>query len=188
MTKSTEPEITEIKTYRKELVIGAGVIVGVIAIIVAIVLVLHGSQTKIDYQPVAACDLFTQTEAQELLGAQAFNSNSDAPVLTGNTATSRCGYTDGNPSTDKMVVAAIIVRSGVNDSGVAQNKTEFTNGKPTNGVDDVKGLGDNAYFNQSLGQLNVLDGKKWIIFSYGLGSTPDANTLDDTVKLAHTVL
>jgi len=191
MTENIEPkntENTERASYRRELIIGAGVIIAVIAIIAAIVFFVHNSQPKIDYQPVAACDVFTQDEARVLLGEQAFNSNSDAPVVSKDVAVSRCGYTDGNPDTNKMVVAAIIVRSGVNDNGVQQNKDEFTNGKPTNGVEVVNDLGDGAYFNQALGQLNVLDGKKWIVFSYGLGSSPEANTLEDTVKFARAVI
>jgi hypothetical protein len=191
MTENSEPENTDntkSAASRKELIIGASVVVGIIAIIVAIVFAVQNSQPKIDYLPVAACDLFTQAEARELLGEQAFNSNSDKAVISGDTATSKCGYTDGNPDTNKMVVAAIIVRSGVNDKGVQQNKDQFSKGKPLNGVEDVSDLGDAAYYNQVLGQLNVLKGKNWIIFSYGLGSSPEANNLNDAVKIARKVI
>ena len=91
--------------------------------------------------------------------------------------------------TDQMMVAAIIVRSGVNDDGVEQNKAQFAAGKPKKaGIESVKGVGDEAYYNSELGQLNVLRGRDWLILSYGLGSDPLANTLDDAKKLAHAVL
>jgi hypothetical protein len=87
-----------------------------------------------------------------------------------------------------MIVAAMTVRSGINDKGVEQNKTEFSVGRPHKNIEIVKDLGDNAYFNQTLGQLNILDGRKWIILSYGVGSAPEANTVDKAVELAHKII
>lgn len=192
MTENTEPKDTEIETqttsYKKELIIGASVVVAILAIAAVVALFIYDSTPKVDYQPAVACEAFSGAEAQELLGSAAFNSNSNDPVLSGDTATSRCGYTDGNSDTQKMLVAAVIVRSGINDKGVAQNKTEFAKGTPTQTVEIVKDLGDSAYFNQINGQLNVLKGRDWFIVSNGLGAAPEANTVQDAVKLAEKVL
>jgi len=188
MTENTQPEATEPTSYKKELIIGTIVVVAVIGIIAAIWLQIYNSTPKIDYQPTAACSTFTDAEAQELLGKSAFNTTSDNPIQSVNTATSRCGYADGNSDTEKIIVAAIIMRSGLNDKGVEQNKTEFAKGTPTQGFEVVKDLGDSAYFNQSNGQLNVLDGRNWFIFSYGIGSTPETNSVEDAVKFAQKVL
>ncbi|HMI09649.1 MAG TPA: hypothetical protein VK497_04635 [Candidatus Saccharimonadales bacterium] len=179
---------TYITTHRKKLAIGAAVILGIIVLITAIVLFVRNSTPKIVYQPANACGLITLTEAKELLGNNTLNSNANNPVVSGNTAASRCGYTDGNPDTNNMIVAAIIVRSGVNDKGVQQNKTDFEAGKPSKNIETVKNLGDSAYFNQKLGQLNILDGREWIILSYGVGSAPEANTVDKAIELARKVL
>ena len=192
MTENTEPteiiEPTEIETptpsYKKELIIGAAVVVAVLAIIAAIALVIYNSTPKVDYEPTAACSTLTTAEARELLGDNAFNANTNEPIISGNTATSRCGYTDGNANTQDLIVAAVIVRSGINDNGVEQNKIEFANGTPTQGVEIVTGLGDSAYFNQVNGQLNVLKGRNWFILSNGLGTAPEANTLEDVTALA----
>ena len=188
MTNETQSDQAENTFRKKELIIGIGVVLGVIALIAAIVLVFQNNTPKIDFPPTVACNIFTEQKAKKLLGEQAFNSNSGDPIISGNSATSKCGYTDGNSDTTKVVVAAINLRAGINAKGVGQNQSEFNNGKPRNGVEDVNNLGDAAYYNQVLGQLNVLDGNNWIIFSYGLGSAPESNTLGDATKFARLIL
>jgi hypothetical protein len=176
-----------ILTYKKQIAITGTTLVIIAAIVAVIIIVIQNSATKIVYQPVNACDLLTPKKARELLGNASIHSGVQTPVVSGDTATSRCGYTDGNPDVNSMVVAAIVVRSGVNDEGTQKNETEFDTGRPEN-VDDVKQLGDNAYFNKNNGQLNVLKDHDWIIFSYGVGASPSMNTMEDAIKLADKVL
>ena len=188
-SKKTQPAETDLVTHKKEIIIGAIVATVIIAAVIGIVILVRNSGTpKIVYQPAKACELLTLAEAQELLGDKTLSTSATTPVQAVNTATSKCGYTDGNPDVNNAIVAAIVVRSGINDAGVRQNKTDFVNGKPIKNVETVKDLGDNAYFNEELGQLNVLSGNNWIILSYGLGSTPEANTLDEEVALARKVI
>jgi hypothetical protein len=179
---------TYIMSHKKELAIGASVVLGAVVLITVITLFARNGAPKVVYQPANACDLLTLPEAQGLLGNKTIASNIENPVLSGNTATSKCGYTDGNPDTNSMVVAAIMVRSGVNDDGVLQNQTEFAASRPDDHVETVNDLGDSAYFDQKLGQLNVLDGHEWIIISYGVGSAPATNNVDDAVGLAYKVV
>lgn len=188
MNDENIPEEKYIVTHKKELIIGVAISVGVIATIIAMVLSIAASTPKVVYQPTKACDLLTIEESKDLLGEKTLQSGEKTPAQSGNTASSQCGYTDGNPDTDSMLVAAVVVRSGVNDKGVEQNKTEFTAGKPDQGVEDVKGVGDQAYYNQKLGQLNILDGRNWIILSYGPGASPEENTLDNSLKMAQKVI
>lgn len=184
MDEPTEtPENNKKATY-----IGAAVFGIAALLIVAAAYFIYNSTPKIVYQPANACDLLSIDEARELLGGNALKSSEKKPVQNENTATSTCGYANGDANTESMVVAAVMVRSGLNDKGVQQNKTEFAAGKPDKNVKDVKGLGDSAYFNEKLGQLNILDGRRWIILSDGVGSAPQANTLEDAVKLAKKVL
>ncbi len=152
-----------------------------------IILLVRDSMPKVVYQPVNACTILSPEKAKQLLGERTVNSTSKAPVLSGNTAISNCGYTDGNPDTENMTVIAAIVRSGVNDKGVAQNTTEFKAGMPAVNATRLNNIGDAAYFNESLGQLNVLHGRQWIILSYGPGAAPQFNTVDDALTLAHTL-
>lgn len=87
-----------------------------------------------------------------------------------------------------IAVTAIIVRSGVNDKGIEQNKREFTAGKPTQSVEPIKGLGDDAYFNQKNDQQNILNDRDWMIASYGVGSVPEANTVEKAIELANMIV
>ncbi len=183
-----EETVTGPASSRKELIIGGIVIIVAMVIIGAIAIFIHNTTTKIDYQPAIACELFTLDEAKELMGANSIGSGVTEPTLSGNLSTSKCGYTDGNVDTANLVVAAIIVRSGVNDKGVTQNKEEFESGRPLDNVQLVNGVGDSAYFNEANGQLNILDGYNWVIVSYGPGSDPVANTLEDSVELAKKVI
>lgn len=176
-----------ITSHKKQFVIGAWVALAVVVFATTTLLFLY-NMPKDMQQSVKACDLFTTTEAQDLLGDKVISVDSKAPVISDDTATSKCSYTDNNPDKNKMMLAAIAVRSGLNAKGIEVNKADFTASRPSENIEPIKGLGDSAYFNKELGQLNILDGRQWIKLSYGAGETPQSNTLDDAIKLAHIVL
>lgn len=160
-----------------------------IAIVIAGLLAglfIYNNPKVITYQPTNACDLLTRTKAQQVLGEKVLHVGTHRPALSGDISDSKCSYTDD--SLDAMKVAAVAVRSGVNDDGVAQNKAEFMTRVPTENHETVKGLGQAAYFNYTLGQLNILDGRRWIIVSYGIGDNPQGNSLEQTVELARSLL
>ncbi len=177
------------KTYvseRSDLFVGIGVVAGLLAIVGVVVLVNELSGPQIVYQPVKACDVFTPAEAQSLLGEKINNTEKNNPQISGNFAVSKCGYSDLN--SQAMRVAAVTIRTGINDEGVAKNKADFATAQATNSNEDVASLGDSAFFNAIAGQLNVLKAGNWYIFSYGVGDSPEQNTLDDALLLARKVL
>lgn len=176
---------TYIVSHKKEFIIGLSVL-AFVALLIA--LFIYNSTPQVKYQPASACKLFTPSEAQDLLGDKIIDVGNDSPIISGNIATSKCSYTDSNPTEDSMLVAAVAVRSGINDKGVLQNKSEFATNRSSATVTLVNNIGDSAFFNPDLGQLNILDGRNWIIISNGVGSTPEANTLDSALKLAHKVV
>lgn len=184
--------IVTVKSYitdhKKQIVTGAKVAAGSTGLLALVALFIYGVTPHYVYEPVKACDLLTPADALELLGDKAIGVNTKQPVVSNDTSISGCSYTDSN--TKKMLVAAIKVRSGVNDRGVQQNRKDFATARLNNKdtITNVKDLGEQAYFNPVVGQLNVLDGRKWIILSFGVGSDPQSNTIDDAVKLAHKVL
>lgn len=184
--------LTDIKTYiidhKTMFITGIAATLGAALIAILIGLFIYNNMSKIVYQPAKACELFTLKEAQEQMGAKALHSNNQPPMVKANTATSKCGYTDGNPQQGSMIVAAVIVRSGINDQGVEQNEKEFTAGWPKQHVETVKNIGDKAYFNVERGQLNVLQGRDWYIFSYGVGDSPESNTVEKSIELARRVI
>jgi len=180
------------KTYtvehKKQFSIGAGIVavVAIIGIIVAIVIYNHS--LRFAYPTVSACDLFTPNEAQSMLGEKIISVDSKEPVVSGNSATSKCSFTDTSSGTDAMIVAAVAVRAAINDTGTAENKEDFAAAKANNVTGIVTGLGENAFFNKTNGQLNILDGRQWTIISYGIGSDPASNSIDKAVELAHKIL
>ena len=168
--------------HKKVIGIVAAAIVGLALVGLIVALFIYNSQPKVKYQPTVACELFTQDEANDLMGGEAINSVNNAPQITKNLAVSRCGYTDRLAVRD-MKVAAIVVRSGINDEGVTQNKTEFANGMPQDSVEIIEDMGDAAYFNEANRQLNILDGKIWIVATFGDGGDPLSNTKEDALAL-----
>lgn len=172
----------------KEIIIGIAVILGGIGIVIAIVLLIQNSMPKIDYQPSVACNLLTKDEAAEMLGEDVLHSNPKNPTLSNDLATSKCSYTDSNPEPDNMLVAALAVRAGVTDKGVERNKAEFSVAKLAKDVEIVNDIGESAYYNPKLGQLNILQGRDWLIVSYGVGNDPQSNTLENAIKLSQRVL
>lgn len=145
-------------------------------------------KAKVVFEPTRACDLFEASAASELLGQSALKTIDTKPSIDGHVAVSQCGYTDGNSETEEAVVAALVVRSGIDSEGALQNKTEFAQGQPTENVVTLRQLGDGAYYDETKGQLNILDGKKWLLLSYGVGSDPVGNSLEDAVDMASVIL
>src|SRR5690348_14135180 len=142
MNKYIQTAKEYLTTRNKEFIIGVSVIVVGAVLIGSIAVYVYTSRPKIVYQPTKACALLSEESAKELLGSKALRSSSKDPVLaeSGNTTTSECGYTDGNSDVDNMLVAAISVRSGVNDEGVQLNKREFATNKSSREVEIVKDL------------------------------------------------
>lgn len=166
-------------------------IISVIGVVVLVGLFIYNQPKgpQIDYKPVQACDMLTPDKAMDILGDKIINTETNKPVISGNTATSRCGYTDKNINSDEMVEASIAVQSAINDKGVAQNKADFNARKETTQNKQlVTEVGDDAYFDQDSGLLNILRGKQWIMISYGVGQGPEPKPLADIVTLAHDIL
>lgn len=174
--------------HKKQFTVGTSVVVAIIIVFVGLSLYSYNTaQPKIVFEPANACDLFTLDEAKTLLGDQTIKTITNTPVQQKNLTVSNCAYSDGLADTANARVAAINIRSAINDAGIQENKTQFEAGKPT-GIQEVSGIGDTAYFNAGLGQLNILKDTTWVIVSYGAGADPTANTLEDDTQLAKLVL
>ena len=142
------------------------------------------------YEPTTACNLLTPAKAMDALGDKVIQTGDSKPSASGDIATSKCGYTDENSDKDQMIEVSVAVQSAINDKGIAQNKSDFSQHRSTlsSKAEAVKNLGDSAYYDTSTGYLNILDGKRWIMVSYGVGQKPDSKPLDDVVSLAHKIL
>jgi hypothetical protein len=154
--------------------------------IAIIVLVIQLNGPRVVYQPVKACDLLTPVKAEDLLGNKVYSADSNEPKITGNVATSKCSYTDQHAN--GMKIAAVAVRSAINDEGDAQNKTDFATKAKISSMQAVPNLGSSAFFDPATGQLHVLSGHRWLILNFGLADSPQGNSLEDDIALAHKVM
>lgn len=176
-------------TDRSDTFIGLGVVGGIVLVIVIGILINKALGPQIVYQPIKACEAFTPNEAQNLMNRdKVINTDTKDLQFTGDTATSKCAYTDQNPDNSAMLVAAVAIRSGINDKGVQQNKNDFAAARSNNNTDTVTGIGDSAYFNKTSGQLNVLKQRSWYIFSYSTADSTAAGSVDQAITLARKVL
>ena len=151
----------------------------------------HGP--KIVYQPARACDMLTPPKAIVALGDKVNNIEADKPAVSGNTATSKCAYTDASPSAAQRAEATLLVMSAINDAGIPQLKKDFTTLQTkTPHAQPVAGLGDSAYFDQDSGLLYILSGKKLVLLSYGISVSTDQNPVSkpiaDVESLAQKIL
>lgn len=167
----------------RDFLIGVTICIAVLASIGSIVAFAR-EQTRVAYQPINACEAFNPDEAKSLIKGEVINGTNTAAQLSGDTAISKCAYSDINQDMNKMLVAAVTVRSAINDEGVAQNKSEFAIASRSVDVEPVSDVSESAFYNPLRGQLNVLREKQWLILSFGVGSTPQENTLDDLKLLA----
>lgn len=168
--------------------IGIGIIMLIILVAGLFALYIHSKAPNIVYQPTKACELLKPAEAQDLLGDRVIAADTNDPKISGDIATSKCSYTDTNEDQESLIITAVAVRTGINDAGDMQNKRDFNAAKSNNKTEDVKNVGDAAYFNKTNGQLNVLRKHDWIIMSYGVGAFPQTNTIERNLQLAQKVL
>lgn len=185
MKNAIETTKTYITTHKRD-----SIIILVLTLVVAglIALFIYNNMSRIVYQPTDACDMLTPAKAQDLLGEKVISVDTKGATVSGDIAISKCSYTDSSENKDLMVVAAIAVRSGINDKGVQKNKIDFATSRANDTVEDVKNLGESAYFNPLRGQLNILDGRRWIIVSYGFGTSPEDNDINKAIELANIAL
>lgn len=161
---------------------------GGLLVVFLIALLVYGYRSHYAYRPIKSCDLLPISKAMDLLGNKVIKTDANAPVISGNTATSQCSYSDENPDQNQMRVIALAVQSAINSTGTAKMHDTFVDSETQSSNKKISGLGSDAFFVPSLGQLNVFDGHVWLKLSYGIGANPQANDLNQSVKIAKSVL
>ena len=117
-----------------------------------------------------ACAKFTLEDAKKIIGNTVESNSTVAPGVDGDDVyVSTCTYTmPASDAADAKTIqtASLLVRSPKSQTGVTSNNTPFSEAKPAN-AQDVSGVGDKAYWNPTLGQLNVLHKGNWLIVTAG---------------------
>lgn len=124
-----------------------------------------------------ACNILTQSIADNLLGAGAKAGDSTAGnTETGSVKVTNCSYT----SADNRSTLGLLVRAAKDQTQADADATPFT------GKTNISGYGDKAYWDSSYGQFNILAHNNWYILSYG-SLSPAQRTQADGQKFADAI-
>lgn len=146
-----------------------------------------GSVTVAPLSNVKACDILTQDVAKAVLGDNIDQPDgSVANTSTTDISVTTCNFTTKISASDTTSIpkssgVSVLARVAKTQTGANDNKEQFKN-RPE-GVQDVQGLGDSAFYNPGFRQLNVLKGNNWFIVTYYIDSYTNAN-LDTDKQLA----
>lgn len=181
---------------KKVLFIIGGVVVAA-GLVTAVVLFMHSGDDKGSkkgttsststtttgsgsYKVVAACQAFTLADAKAVLGsgAAAGSGNGLSDSASGDVAVSTCSYSGapGLTAQDTRTIT-LLSRSAKSAAGAASNKSVFGKDKPV-GKQDVSGVGDAAFWDSTLSQLDVLKGNNWYIIGNMSGTHADSGSYD----------
>lgn len=141
-----------------------------------------GATAAAPLSSVTACDVLTEDVAKAILGTDISKPDgSIGDISTADIAVTNCNYTTNIHATSSSVPKAsgvsVLARVAKTEAGATSNKEQFQS-KPA-GVEDVNGIGDNAFYNPAFRQLNVLKGNNWYIVTYYIDSITNANSDTD---------
>ncbi|HWZ66090.1 MAG TPA: hypothetical protein VNX65_04875 [Patescibacteria group bacterium] len=114
-----------------------------------------------------ACDLFTPDDAKQIMGPNTVSTAGTAAsnMATGNSdiSVTTCTYNNTGTST----TATVLVRSALTSDGKTSNQAGYAQDKKMYKGSDVSTVGETAYYDTDLGQLEFIKGNNWIIVTSG---------------------
>ncbi len=130
------------------------------------------------YKLIKACQVYTFSKAQEILGPNTKQGDDTPPIKQGKTLVSTCSYTNGATEAKDLQVSTVLLRCSTDDS----SKEGFRAERPTGAI-ALTGFGDDAYWDPTLAQLHVLKGHNWAIITSG-PSTIKERSIDQAKEVA----
>ena len=181
--------LTEIREFivKNKSRVAQGTFVGVV-IVFLVALFVYDNTPHYTYEPTVACDVLTPEVAMDVLGDKVTNIENKKLMPDKDTVISGCNYADDNKDDEAKKLITMSVRSAVRDAGLLQNSNDFAAYRANNEVENVDGVGQEAYYVTANSQLNVLDGRRWVKLSIVRGHQNEAVSLSETVKLAKKIL
>lgn len=154
-------------------IIGAIVTVALITTATASYLVAKRSSSNSSNSPYSvqvevkrdACKLFNIHDAKKLLGEKTVASSTNANAVTKTVSTSLCSYSSGDSDEARLKVVTILVRS----TNPVQAKQAYELSRANN-AQTVASLGQGAYYNPDVSQLNILSGELLIRIASTVGN------------------
>jgi hypothetical protein len=143
------------------------------------------------YDPPGACDVLALEDAQEAIGPQAVKpeESSNPGASSDDIEVTQCIYQTPATSVDAIKSQKsvnILVRGAKTDNGAKSNRDVFLGPLKPEGVVDVDGYGEAAFWNPQFGQLNILKSDNWYILSVG-PINPTEKKLEDAKNLAEQI-
>lgn len=136
-----------------------------------------------------ACGLLTADVAQKLLdsSAKASQSNGLADSDNRDTKVTTCTYIKEGANPEAHEEISMQVHTAKTSLGARGNQTAFGSERPK-GTTTVTGYGDAAFWNQSKGELNVLQHNTWYVFSILHDTSPSKTKLSEVEQFAKRIL
>jgi len=172
----------------KKIVLIVGGVVIAVGIVAGAIIAMHAtnkpakqansanttSTSTSSYKVTTACAAFSLSDAKVVLGndAKAGSANGIGDASSGDIAVSTCSYSSATSGRTVTVLA----RAAKTAAGAASNVGVFGPNKPT-GKQDVSGIGDKAFWDAQLSQLDVLQGNNWYIIGNMAGTHTDSGAL-----------
>ena len=166
------------------------IIAGVIAVIGLVVFIFFNNQQRgansgmgadtsggDSFVAVDACRVLTQEIADDALGGASQKASATTPTIqTSDLIVSQCLYSRG------VNGVGLLVRSARTAAGTASNQAAFGDQKPHT-AEDVTDVGDAAFYEPNMGQLNILAGNNWYILT-NYKETVSNTSLDANLQVA----
>jgi hypothetical protein len=172
------------------MLIGGAILAVAIVAVVALVLTQgkgasdnggdSNKSAKTTYKVVSACNAFSLKDAEAVLGdgATAGTTNGTSDTSSDDVAVSTCSYSSGgSQDVQSTKTVTMLARSAKSSAGAASNKAVFGKDRPV-GKQTVPGVGDAAFWDSEMSQLDILKGDNWYIIGNMTGTHSNSGTLE----------
>jgi hypothetical protein len=134
-----------------------------------------------------ACEILSREVATSMLGSVGEDSPPVPDTSSADVKVSSCVRANAVATLDQARSVSLLMRIARTGTGAQTNASAFAPGSVPGGAQDVLGIGQQAFWNPALGQLNILDNGNWYIVSSG-PIDPRKHTLTDSAKLAKAIV
>jgi hypothetical protein len=145
------------------------------------------AETRYPTQHRLACDILTKRIAKELLGSVGDESRQVPGTGGSGVKIGSCVRTSDLADLRRSGAVSLVMRVARNSDGAQANADAFAPSALPRSARKVDGYGEKAFWNSSLGQLNILNDGNWYVLASG-PIDPKRHTLADAEKLADAII
>lgn len=138
-------------------------------------------------QTAKACDVLTEAVAKDVLGSVGQESPATPDVDSPDIRVSTCIRVNSASGVSSTRSVSLLMRVAKSQMGAESNEAVFAAGTLPAEAQDVSGYGEKAFWNPTVGQLNILNEGNWYILTAGpldttKGKLADAQKLADALE------